>query len=168
MPIPFMLIGKLAVLAAPIVIKETNKLMYISKQEKHIKELENEIINKKFEIGNHCYEKYGNCNHIIDKTLAEKLSSISDKIKEIAEIEENISEILSRYSETEKTQTELTETEEEQQEQEIEEIKEKTWDIKDYPSRDIERAKKMLQDGEPAEKVASWMDLPLEIVKTLV
>jgi hypothetical protein len=34
--------------------------------------------------------------------------------------------------------------------------------------RDIEKAKKMLRDGEPAEKVASWMELPIEMIKTLV
>ena len=33
--------------------------------------------------------------------------------------------------------------------------------------RDIEKAKKMLRDGEPIEKVSNWMELPLDIVRAL-
>jgi len=101
MPIPFALLGKLALVVTPIVINESKKMLHVSRLQKQIKEMENEISNKKLEIGNYCHERYAEINNVDNAVLGAKLLSISDIVKEIAGIEENISQILLRYSETE-------------------------------------------------------------------
>jgi len=99
MALTAILIAKLALLVAPIVIKETNKFLYISKQEKKITELQDEVSRQKLEIGNYCYEKYGDSSNVSDKIIGATLTSISDVKKEISELEDKISEILLQYPE---------------------------------------------------------------------
>jgi len=101
MTIPLALLGKLALLVTPIVISEGKKMLYVSRIQRQIKKMENEISDKKLEIGNYCYAKYEDSNSVDNTVLGSKLLSISDIVTEIAGIEENIAQILSRYSETE-------------------------------------------------------------------
>lgn len=88
----------------PIAIDEGKKMMHISRLQKQINELGDEISNIKLEIGNHCYARYEDSNDAGGKTLESRLLSISDTLNEIAELEENISQILLRYSEIEETE----------------------------------------------------------------
>ena len=164
MPLSLLLIGKVlgkvAITATPVLLKEGKKIMYISKREKQIKELETIIYETKLEIGSYLDEKYVNFDDIGDKILEAKLLSISDIISKSREIEENIEKILSRYSETDiveiregknpeidldtdeiHEQLELETATETKTKAESEEI------MENYNARDIERARKMLQDG---------------------
>ncbi|MCL2400160.1 MAG: hypothetical protein FWC91_10540 [Defluviitaleaceae bacterium] len=99
--------AKLALELAPVAINKCKEVVQVSKLDKRIKEIENEISEKKFEMGNYAWNKYEKTGNLDDGALELYLLSIADTTKKIKELEEEICKIEEHYTQSTESPTNM-------------------------------------------------------------
>ena len=123
----------------PVQILETKKL---SDDNLFLKNLRNNLTNTEMRNTLQALEKAG----VVDKRDVYLACIIDSNLEVFREVMNVVPEFKERF---------------------LEMAEEDGW-LEDWgKKRDIEKAREMLSDGEPAEKVSKWMKLPLETVKSL-